>query len=108
MKDFRDHRQNMKNNNMKKKKDLNQEINEFLKEWDIDEMSRFLKNVIPLIENYDLDEDWLKDKNEEDEINVRYIRTVYLLSRIADLHASKLCRLNVQFKNLWKRMENQI
>ncbi len=93
---------------MAKKKTLEEEINEFLEIWGCREMTTFLRDIIPLFELYDVEEeaDWVKDAvGEEDERNVRLIRTVYLVSKIAEFHAGRLCSINVRFKNLWKRME---
>lgn len=95
---------------MSKKKALEDEIYEFLHEWDCDRLVNFLRDIIPLFELYDVEEedDWVKNKvGEDNERNVRLIRTVYLISRIAEFHAGKLCGINAKFKNLWKRMEKQ-
>lgn len=93
---------------MGKKKDIEQEINEFLDKWGCKEMISFLRDIIPLFELYDVEDedDWVKEAvGEENERNVRLIRTVYLMSRIAEFHAGRLCMINVTFKNLWKKME---
>lgn len=93
---------------MAKKKDINEEINDFLSSWDCEKMISFLREIIPLFELYDVEDesDWVKDAvGEENERNVRLIRTVYLMSRIAEFHSGRLCSLNVRFKHLWKRME---
>jgi len=92
------------------KKTIESEINEFLDLWNFKEMSSFLSDIIHLLHLYDVDEqdDWVREAvggSEENVQTVRLIRTVYLLSKIADKHASKLCKVNVHFKNLWKRLE---
>lgn len=90
------------------KKDVNELINDFLDVWDCKQHMSFLKEIIPLIELYDVDEeaDWVKDAvGEEDERNVRLIRTVYLVSRIAEFHAGKLASIKMNFKDLFKKME---
>lgn len=95
---------------MPKHKTIEDEINDFLEMWDCNQMQDFLRDIIPLFELYDVDEnnDWVKDSvGEEDERNVRLIRTVYLVSRIAEFHAGKLCHINIEFKNLWKRLEKE-
>lgn len=87
---------------------MEEEINLFLESWSSKEMIGFLDDVIPLIELYDVDEndDWVKDAvGEENERNVRLIRTIYLVSRIAESHAGKLSLINMRFKGLWKRIE---
>lgn len=95
---------------MKKKKSVQEEINEFLQVWDFDQMADFLRNVIPLIELYDVEpnNDWVKDAVQGDEENIetiRIIRTVYLVSKIAKDHAAKLAFINIHFKDLRKKME---
>ena len=92
------------------KKSLEYEINEFLQEWDVDEMRDFFKLVEPLIELYDISEkeDWVEDEvGEEDVRNIRLIRTVYLISRISERFAGRFVGLNIKFKNFWKRLEKQ-
>lgn len=95
---------------MKNKLTLEQEINEFLDIWGADQMCAFLRDIIPLFELYDVEEqeDWLKDAvGEDNERNVRLIRTVYLMSRIAEAHTGKLADLKIRFKDLYRRMEKE-
>lgn len=95
---------------MTKKKTLEEEINEFLQTWDCEQLTSFLRDIIPLFELYDVEDedDWVKDAvGTDNERNVRLIRTVYLVSRIAEFHAGKLCSIKMNFKNLWQRMEKQ-
>ncbi len=90
------------------KKTIEQEINSFLEKWDSAQMCAFLRDIIPLFNLYDVngEDDWLKDAvGELDERNVRLIRTVYLVSRIAEFHAGILCSIKMNFKDLWKKME---
>jgi len=94
---------------MRKKKNIEEELNEFLKKWDVDKMIAFLADVIPLIELYDVDEknNWLRDLvGKENELNVRVIRTIYLISRLAEFHGADICGVKINFKDLWKRLEN--
>ncbi len=94
-----------------KKKTTNELINEFLQEWDCEKMQGFFRDVIPLIELYDVEEsdDWLKEAvGEDDERNVRLVRTVYLVSKIAEFHAPRLCSLNIKYKDLWRKLEKEI
>src|SRR6185436_12131285 len=93
---------------MAKKKDINEEINDFLASWDCERMISFLREIIPLFELYDVEDenDWVKDAvGEENERNVRLIRTGYLMSRIPEFHSGRLWNLSVRFKQLWQRME---
>ena len=87
---------------------VDQQINDFLEICDSDFLTSFFYDLIPIIELYDIqvDNDWVKDAvGEENERTVRLIRTVYLMSRLASFHSPKLATLNIQFKDLWKRME---
>jgi hypothetical protein len=93
-----------------KKKNLEFEINDFLEVWDARQLTSFLSDIVPIFELYDVDEetDWIKDYVGHDEENVRtirLIRTVYLISKIAENHAGRLCLINAKFKKLWQRME---
>ncbi len=92
-----------------KKNTIESEINNFLEFWDCNKMMQFLSDIFPLFELYDVDEtdDFVKNSvGEFDEKNVRLIRSVYILSRIAEFHSGKLCYINTKFKNLWKKLEN--
>ena len=92
------------------KKTIEEEINEFIELWDFNKQSSFLREIIPLFELYDVDDenDWVKKEVGGDAMNVgtvRLLRTVYLMSRICEFHAGTMCVTNCKFKNLWKRME---
>ena len=92
-----------------KKNTIESEINNFLEFWNCNKMMQFLSDIFPLFELYDVDEtdDFVKNSvGEFDEKNVRLIRSVYILSRIAEFHSGKLCYINTKFKNLWKKLEN--
>jgi hypothetical protein len=93
-----------------KKQSLEDEINHFLDRWDYKEQIQFLQDIVPLVELYNVDEDddWVEKAvggDIENVRNVRLIRTVYLMSKLAEFHAGKLCMINIEFKNLWKRIE---
>jgi len=95
---------------MKAKKTLEDEINEFLESWDSERLCAFLRDIIPLFHLYNVEkeEDWLVDiVGKEDERNVRLIRTVYLISRIAEFHAGKLAFIKMNFKDIYLKMEKQ-
>lgn len=92
------------------KKTLEQQINEFLEIWDADQMCAFLRDITPLFDLYDVEEndDWVKDAvGEDNERTVRLIRTVYLVSRIAEFHSSFLCNIKMNFRDIYKRMEKE-
>lgn len=93
-----------------KKQSIEEEIEAFLEKWDCKQLCDFLRDIIPLFELYDVEDesDWVKEAvGEENERNVRLIRTVYLVSRIAEFHAGILCSLKVNFKDLWKKLEKE-
>ena len=93
---------------MTKKHTIEEEIKLFLDSWNCEKQIAFLRDIIPVFELYDVDTqvDWLKDRiGEEDLKNVRLVRTVYLISRIAEFHAGDLCLLKTNFKNLYKKLE---
>ncbi len=93
---------------MRTERNLEQEINDFLEKWDVNQLCAFVKDILPLIELYNVEEndDWVKDAVGKDEVdNVRLIRTVYLISKIADAHAAALFNIKARFKDIHKRME---
>lgn len=93
-----------------KHKPLDQEINDFIDYWDHEALISLLSDLLPLIELYYVEEenDWVKDAvGEEDTRNVRLIRTVYLLSKLADKHAGKLSQMKMKYKDLWRRLEEK-
>jgi len=95
---------------MTKKKSLEQEINEFLECWDCSQMTAFLRDIVPIYELYDVEEgcDWVAEEvGDDDARNIRLIRTVYLISKIAEFHAGKLCSLKIRFRDIYRRMEKE-
>lgn len=92
------------------KKLLEEEIIDFLNDWGSDQMRQLIVDIFPLIELYDVDEedDWLKDiVGELETKNIRLLRTVYIISKLAWNHAGRLVQLNVKYKKLWEKMEKQ-
>ena len=93
---------------MARKKTLEQEINEFIEVWNADQMNAFFRDIYPLIELYNVneDDDWVTDAvGKENTQTIRIIRTVYLISRIAEFHAGKLANVRINFADLYRRME---
>lgn len=87
---------------------LDQIISEAIEVWDADVHCQFLKDIIPLIELYEVeeDDDWLdKIVAEEDVTNVRLIQTVYLISKISETHAGILASFKAKFPKLYLKME---
>ena len=90
------------------KKNIEAEINEFLEMLDVNSMISFLTCAFTLTELYNVEEeeDWVeKLVGPEQVITIRSIRTVYLMSKFAELQAGKLASTRVRFKDLWKRLE---
>lgn len=97
---------------MAKKKTLEQEINEFLELWNCKQLTNFLRDIIPLFELYDVEDedDWVEKEVGGDEENirtVRLVRTVYLLSRIVEFHSGTMAMTKCKFKDIYKRMEKE-
>ncbi len=92
---------------MRKKKTLEQEINEFFEEFDPSQQYLLLQHLYDLFHIYDIDEkgNLTGIVAKDDERAVRVCRIVYLLSRIAEFHAAKLITCKIKYKDLWRRME---
>lgn len=90
---------------------LHEEINKFLQTWDVDAIYSFLRDLQPIFELYDVEndeEDWVRLNTADGECDqIRLIRTVYLVSRLADFHAGKLATIKVLHKDLWLKMEKE-
>ena len=96
---------------MAKKRTINEEINAFFEMWDYKQMVSFIQSIAPIMELYDIEveDNWVKEAvGEENEKNVILIRTAYLMSKMADLHAGVLCRIKTEHKDLWYRLEKQV
>jgi hypothetical protein len=90
------------------KKDLQQEINEFLEVFDVNTLISLLECIIPLRELYDVEEnaDWVENYVSKDQVStIRIIRTVYLISKLAETSSGKLATVRAKFGNLWRRLE---
>lgn len=73
-------------------------------------LGKFLKDAASLFElyHYEDDNDWVHAEvggDQENVDNIRIVRTVYLMSKIASFHAGKLCSLSCTFPDLWKKIE---
>lgn len=94
---------------VKKRKTLEDEINEFLQVWGLEQLQQFINDIIPLFDLYNVeeDDDWVKDQvGAENTTNVRLIRTVYLISKIAEHHSSALCKIKIDHRKIWERLES--
>lgn len=93
---------------MKKKLQVSEEVSLFLERYTLEDLQSLLKEILGLIDLFNVDEqnDWLKDLVGEDNCdNVRLARVVYIISRLAEFHAGKLLKIRLEFPHLWERME---
>lgn len=88
-------------------KGLEKDINGFLEYFDIPKLMDLIQDIMPLCELYSFNEteDWVKELKPDDHWDLRILRTVYLISRIADKHAGRLASLRVMYPKLYDRME---
>lgn len=89
-------------------KNIEQEINDFVKLFGQKEIIEFMEKCIDILELYDVDEeeDWVVDSVGKDQAtNVRIIRTIYTISKIADSFASRFKTLNIMHPQLWRKLE---
>lgn len=92
---------------------IDKELNAFFQEFDAKSFAALLRDLIPIVEMYDLDEsgeaviDKVLDGDQQHKDAVVMIRTAYLISRLCDFHAGKLLSLRLSFKGLWKRLEDK-
>lgn len=96
---------------MRIKKTLEEEINEFLNLLGCKGIISFLRDIIPMFELYDISDesDWVREQvGVEDERNIRLIRTVYLMSRIAEGQAGMLVNLKSRYPKLWEKIKNHV
>jgi len=91
-------------------KDIQFQINEFLEVWNLEQQEKFLRDVIPIFEMYyQIDKEgdiFERAETAQDAATVRLLRSVYLISKLAEYHAAKLATVRMQWPRLWKKMEN--
>lgn len=95
----------------KKKKDVKETINKALDFWTCSDQLKFMKEVVALFRLYDVDEenDWVEEiVGTEDLQNVRLMRTMIIISRIAEFHGTTLFNFKLHFPNLYKEMEDHV
>lgn len=70
----------------------------------------FLKDVIPLLELWGIQQDdWTEHqvgRDKENVITVKLLKTIYLLSKISHYHVAKLVNLKTRFPRLFEKMED--
>lgn len=94
------------------RKTLEEEINDFLDVWDCKKFTKFLRDLFPIYELYNVEEDfdWVQEAvggDEEETRVIRLIRTAYLMSKISDQYASTMCVAKGRHGSLYKRMEKE-
>ncbi len=88
--------------------DLEKDINNFLEYLDINKLLDLLEDIMPLAELYNISEtnDWVRDTvGENKHRDIRLIRTVYLMSKIAEHHSGKFAMIRAKYPKLFERME---
>lgn len=92
---------------------IDKEINAFLTEWDSSTFARFLRDVMPIVELYGVDDEGhitIDGQIQGDQMHIDtvvMVRTCYLVSRFIDFHTPKLLSMRTAFKGLWKRLEEE-
>ncbi len=93
------------------KNKLHDEIDKFFETWDAVQIVAFLRDLQPIFELYDVEseeEDWVRQIVSPGEHHqIRLIRTVYLVSKLAEFHSGKLATIKILHKDLWKKMEKE-
>lgn len=87
---------------------LEKNIQKFFEVWDFEQMNDLARFFIEFLEVFELDKDldWEKEVlQNEDKRNVKIIRCVYIILKLADLYSGKLLCTKAEFKNLWKKLE---
>lgn len=93
-----------------KKTTIEEELAFFAGLWDANRLCDFLRDIIPLFELYNVDDDkdWVLDEvGSENVRNVRMIRMIYIVSKIAENHAGVLAKIRSHHKDLYKRLEKE-
>lgn len=95
---------------MSKKKDIESELIDFWTLYPPTEMEKFIRDVIPLVDMFEKyeDEEWLNEAPTlQETLNIKLIRGAYIMSRIAELHAGRMCRIKNAHGDFWKRLEGK-
>ena len=92
----------------RKKKTIEDEINEFLEIFDSKCLGDMFEDFCELFRLYDIDdkEDWLAIRvGPENCRQVRLIRTCYLISKIAENNSSRLFKIKTTFPYFYRKLE---
>jgi predicted KAP-like P-loop ATPase len=88
--------------------ELESNIQVFFDKWSFEEMNDLARFFLEFLEVFELDKemDWEKEViANEDVRNVKIIRCMYIVLKMADLYAGKLVATKVEFKSLWRKLE---
>lgn len=88
-------------------KSLEKDINGFLEDFDITKLLDIIEDIMPLCELYNISDkdDWVKNLIGDDHRHIRILRTVYLISRIAERHGGKMAIMRMKHPRLFEKME---
>lgn len=87
---------------------MEKNISKFYDIWEAKDLCQFLRHTVSLLELYDIDDedDWVaKEVGQDNETNVRILRTMYIVVRFAEIFSGKIARTKAEFKGLYQKME---
>jgi len=88
--------------------ELESKIHVFFEKWSFEEMNDLARFFIEFLEVFEIDKDmdWEREvlQNEETR-NIKIIRCMYIVLKMADLYAGKFVATKVEFKGLWRKLE---
>lgn len=93
-----------------KKLSIEDQINGFLNDFDLDDMRLFLEicGEVFFLFDVDQDDDWIEKKvGAENCSNIRLIKSVYLISKMSEFFAGRLCIMKMKYPQLYKKMEKE-
>jgi hypothetical protein len=86
-----------------------EEINAFLEIWGTDDLLNLLEEISLVFETFymeNTDSPILEGKTDEEIANIRIVRSVYLISKIAELYGGKFCMTKMKVPRLYEKLEN--
>jgi hypothetical protein len=89
------------------KKTLEEQIEGFLEIWTMDHQVKFIQDLIPLLEMFNVEEgyDWVEEEvGKENVVNVRLIKVVMVMSKIIDSYSGTFARAKIEYKDLHRRI----
>jgi hypothetical protein len=95
----------------KKKKTIEDEINEIIQIFDCNAAVGLFQEIQELLHLYDVseDSDWVEALvGEENTDQVRLVRTCYIASRMAEKFSSVFCSIKIRHPKFWERLEKHV